>query len=459
MTSDSSDRLRYLPVGLDVRGKSCIVVGGGPVGTRKVHTLLRAGASVSVISPTVTEDLAAAIEADRARWVKDSFQDEHLGDAFLVIAATDDKDLNAAIIQAAADRGALVCDASSAERSQVIFGALHTNEDATIAVFTDGRDPSHARRTRDRIADLLRKESCPERELHMPDDNQSKAMGDALRVILDLGEHLRISELRADVDRAMNGWQRRLEELSQESPDAFQPYLRGSLRPVELIQGICGSFGPPFPAEVHTLEDPPPRGRPSGAHGGEELDVLPNGNRELIEIDDLPGLYTPEQCLITIYTRRIREAAERLDIDDPTRLEEVVRLHEAAHAFVHIGTPWIPDNRDSFLQARTANWHTIEPDAHEVLAQLITWVTIQVCSQDDELASAFLTLIRGAPEPYQLDELERYFPADRLSSLIGLYWIQGEFAQGELGSMLRTYDGLRSIIRVLAPSGKSDSAT
>jgi len=37
----------------------------------------------------------------------------------------------------------------------VIFGALHTNEGAIIAVFTDGRDPSHARRTRDRIAHLL----------------------------------------------------------------------------------------------------------------------------------------------------------------------------------------------------------------------------------------------------------------------------------------------------------------
>lgn len=158
MTSDRLGNLRFLPVALDLQGKHCIVIGGGSVGTRKVHTLVRAGAPVTIISPTVTQELAAEIEGGRVRWVEDAFQHEHLGDAFLVIAATDDKDLNAAIIQAAAERGALVCDASSAERSQVIFGALHTTEDATVAVFTDGRDPSHARRTRDRIADLLGRE-------------------------------------------------------------------------------------------------------------------------------------------------------------------------------------------------------------------------------------------------------------------------------------------------------------
>jgi siroheme synthase-like protein len=163
MTSDSSDRLRFLPLALDVRGKNCIVIGGGGVGTRKVRTLVRAGANVTVVSPTVTEELAAEIEAGRARWVEGAFQEQQLSNAFLVIAATDDIDLNAAVIRAAAGRGALVCDASSAERSQVIFGALHTCEDATIAVFTDGRDPACARRTRDRIADLLGKETLPGR--------------------------------------------------------------------------------------------------------------------------------------------------------------------------------------------------------------------------------------------------------------------------------------------------------
>jgi siroheme synthase-like protein len=148
--------LRFLPVGLDVRNRKCLVVGGGGIGTRKAMTLARAGAIVTVVSPTVTAELAAPIEAGRVRWAAEPFREAHLGaDFLLVVAATDDEALNAAVCRAAAERGALVCDASSAERSQVIFGALLERDEATVAVFTDGRDPARARRTRDRIEQLL----------------------------------------------------------------------------------------------------------------------------------------------------------------------------------------------------------------------------------------------------------------------------------------------------------------
>ncbi|MFH1416859.1 MAG: bifunctional precorrin-2 dehydrogenase/sirohydrochlorin ferrochelatase [Planctomycetota bacterium] len=153
--SDPSGALRFLPMALDVNGKRCVVVGGGGVGTRKALTLRRAGAIVTVISPAVTAELAEQIKTGRLRWLKEAFREEHLGDVFLAVAATDDEALNATVARLAAQSGALVCDASSAERSQVIFGALHQGVDVTIAVFTDGRDPASARRTRDRIAKLI----------------------------------------------------------------------------------------------------------------------------------------------------------------------------------------------------------------------------------------------------------------------------------------------------------------
>jgi len=164
MTGESSNMLRFLPVGLDVRGKNCLVIGGGNIGTRKALTLTRAGAVVTVISPTVTGKLTGQIEAGHIRWVKDSFQEKHLGDAFLVVAATNDEALNAAVIRAAVQSGALVCDASSADRSQVIFGALLEDDDVTVAIFTGGRDPAQARRTRDQIANLIDQERKSKRQ-------------------------------------------------------------------------------------------------------------------------------------------------------------------------------------------------------------------------------------------------------------------------------------------------------
>lgn len=158
MTSDPSDTLRFLPVGLDVRDRNCLVVGGGGVGTRKAITLARAGAIVTVVSPAVTEELTEQISAGRVRWLQESFREEHVGGAFLAVAATNDDDRNAAVVRAALENGALACDASSAERSQVIFGALLQGNDVTIAVFTGGRDPALAKRARDQIEDLLDRE-------------------------------------------------------------------------------------------------------------------------------------------------------------------------------------------------------------------------------------------------------------------------------------------------------------
>ncbi len=155
MTEDSSDSPKFLPVGLRVQDKNCLVVGGGSVGTRKVHNLLRAGAVVTLVSPSVTDDLAEQIEAGRARWVREGFQEEHLSDAYLAIAATDDAATNDAVVRLAEKHGVLICDATSPDRSEIIFGALLHREDSTVAVFTDGRDPAHARRTRDEIANLL----------------------------------------------------------------------------------------------------------------------------------------------------------------------------------------------------------------------------------------------------------------------------------------------------------------
>lgn len=155
MTGDASDKLRFLPVGLDVNDRPCLVVGGGAVGTRKIFNLIRAGAAVTVVSPTVTAEVTELADAHRIRWLQDSFHVGQLDHVFLAIAATDDEALNGRIVQAAAERGVLVCDASSSDRSQVIFGALLVDEDVTVAVFTDGRDPAKARRTRDRIAETL----------------------------------------------------------------------------------------------------------------------------------------------------------------------------------------------------------------------------------------------------------------------------------------------------------------
>ncbi len=146
---------RFLPVGLQVAGEKCLVVGGGEIGTRKVENLLRAGARVTVVAPVITDGLSGLAGAGQVEWLKETFRADHLEGMFLAVAATDDREENIEITHQARESGVLICDASSSNDSQVIFGALHEDDGVTVAVFTDGRDPGRARSLRDRISDLL----------------------------------------------------------------------------------------------------------------------------------------------------------------------------------------------------------------------------------------------------------------------------------------------------------------
>jgi len=146
--------MKFLPIGLNLSGRVCIVVGGGQIGTRKATNLLRAGADVTVVAPDASDDLVQLAREKRLFWLAEAYNGLVLDGAFLAVAATDDEATNTEVVQDARTRGVLVCDASDASRSEVIFGALHHGEGVTLAVFTDGQDPAVARKTRDRIAAL-----------------------------------------------------------------------------------------------------------------------------------------------------------------------------------------------------------------------------------------------------------------------------------------------------------------
>ena len=154
--------MKYLPIGLNVRDRKCVVAGGGKIGTRKVENLLRAGAAVYLVAPEASERAAELAESGQITWIREAVEEEHLDGAFLAVAATDDEAVNARFTESAKRIGVLTCDASSAGRSEIIFGALHSAEGLTIAVFTDGEDPARARAARDRIAAFVSEGRGPE---------------------------------------------------------------------------------------------------------------------------------------------------------------------------------------------------------------------------------------------------------------------------------------------------------
>lgn len=158
MTITRSKRARQplYPINLArMSGQRAVVVGGGPVGERKVKGLLAVGAQVKVISPEVTVQLQAWADTGRIIWQPRSYQAGDLHGAFLVFAATNQRAINARVAQDAAALNLLSNIADVPEEGDFYLPAVHRQPEVMVAVSTSGQSPGRAARIRDRVAELL----------------------------------------------------------------------------------------------------------------------------------------------------------------------------------------------------------------------------------------------------------------------------------------------------------------
>ena len=140
--------MKYYPVNLNVQDRPCLVVGGGPVGTRKVRGLIRCGARVTLVSPDATENLSEMAEAGQITWHRRAYRASDLEGVFLVIGATDDETLNRRV-HADADQRQLLCNiADRPEICNFILPAVVRREDLIVAISTSGKSPAYAKRLR-----------------------------------------------------------------------------------------------------------------------------------------------------------------------------------------------------------------------------------------------------------------------------------------------------------------------
>lgn len=147
--------MRYYPAFLDLRGKRCLVVGGGNVAARKARVLAQAGAEVRVVAPEIGPELKRMRDVDCRH---ERYSSRHLEGVWLVIAATGDPRVQQAVWRDASRRG-LLCNAADAPtRSNFVAPAVLTRRDLQVAVSTGGASPALARRLRL----LLRKTIGPE---------------------------------------------------------------------------------------------------------------------------------------------------------------------------------------------------------------------------------------------------------------------------------------------------------
>lgn len=143
------------PVVLSVSGLPCLVVGAGPVASRKARGLLECGAQVTAVGPETSEAMDALLRrtpTDRLRLERRMYRTGEVKGYDFVVAATGDEAVDGQVTREAIEAGILVNGASVASIRSVHLPAVHRQGPVTIAVSTGGRSPGLARWLRTRIA-------------------------------------------------------------------------------------------------------------------------------------------------------------------------------------------------------------------------------------------------------------------------------------------------------------------
>ena len=142
----------YYPVFIAVKGRSCVVVGGGNIGEEKARKLLECAADVVVISPQVTEDVRKLADDGHLNWIRRPYREGDLEGAFIAIAATDDNRLNTQIAQEAERRNVLLNVVDVTHLCTFIAPSVVRRGDVTVAVSTGGASPALARKFRELLS-------------------------------------------------------------------------------------------------------------------------------------------------------------------------------------------------------------------------------------------------------------------------------------------------------------------
>jgi siroheme synthase-like protein len=165
------------PVMLDLAGRPCLVVGGGPVAERKIDGLLAADARVTVVSPSLTPALLTLAAEARLHWRPREYLAGDAAGFALVMVAASDASVSEAIAAECRTRGIWINCADDPARCDFILPAVFRRGALTVAVSTGGVSPTMARLVREEL------------EARLPDDLAllTDVMGDVRRSLREGG--------------------------------------------------------------------------------------------------------------------------------------------------------------------------------------------------------------------------------------------------------------------------------
>lgn len=143
--------ISYYPVSLDLRGRLCVIIGGGKIAERKITGMLDQGCKITLISRTATKAIKQWASENRLTWKQQSYKSGDLKGAFLVVAATNSCKTNQAIKEEADNEKTLINVVDEPMLCNFIAPAIIRKGNVTLAISTGGESPALARKIRESL--------------------------------------------------------------------------------------------------------------------------------------------------------------------------------------------------------------------------------------------------------------------------------------------------------------------
>ena len=144
--------MSYFPMFIELKGRQCLVVGGGQVAYRKVKKLLRFGAEITVISPEILPEILAIGEV---ACQKKQFEDTDIGEQTLVVAASNDKELNHRISGICRKKKIWANAVDQIEDCSFLFPAFVKEGEVVAAFSSGGQSPVTSQYLKERMQTVL----------------------------------------------------------------------------------------------------------------------------------------------------------------------------------------------------------------------------------------------------------------------------------------------------------------
>jgi precorrin-2 dehydrogenase / sirohydrochlorin ferrochelatase len=141
----------YYPIQLNIKGKQVIIIGGGKVAQRKLAGLLNAGAQITIVSPEITDTIREYCQSGKVIWKQKSFTQDDLEKMFLVIAATNDPEMNKDVKRFVSTHQLLLM-VDDPEESDFILPSVMNRGRLTLTVSTSGASPTLTKKIKGDLA-------------------------------------------------------------------------------------------------------------------------------------------------------------------------------------------------------------------------------------------------------------------------------------------------------------------